>query len=210
MYSLRKLIAFVFLLGIFWFIYRDPANLGNTVFMNRLGLLVLLFGIFWLTIPGLVVAMRIRKRLAHNREVYAEWMSRGGTDQFKELPKKSCRLELADGEKAFVHEKGTVYVESGVGFDGISVKAKPGDVAFPKLRKTNRKMQRTHCYLTNRRLAFAGKSVGFDIPLEDVLTVKEAPGGLVFTVRRNGREELLAFTFQNPMIAAAVIAFVRT
>ena len=207
LYALRKLVAFVFLGGIFWFIYRDPANIGNPVFMNTLGILVLLFGLFWLTVPGLVVAMRIRRRRRQNRAVYEQWVAQGGTAALRELPKKACRLELAEGERAYAHEKGTVYVESGAGFDGIAVKAHPGDVAFPKLRKTNRKIQRTHYYLTNRRMVFVGKSIDCEIPLADIRGVRETPGGLVFTVRRDGREELFAFTFQNPSIAAAILAF---
>lgn len=209
LYALRKLIAFVFLGGIFWFIYRDPANIGKPAFMNTLGILVLVFGLFWLTIPGLVVTTRIRRRLRQNRAEYAKWLAAGGPDSIGELPKKTCRLELADGEKVYAHEKGTVYVESGRGFDAISVKAKPGDVAFPKLRETNRKMQRTHYYLTDRRIAFAGKSISCDIPFGDLLKVSEAPGGLVFTVRRDNAEERMAFTFPAPPVAAAVLAEVR-
>lgn len=203
LYALRKLIAFVFLGGIFWFIYRDPAKIGKPVFMNTLGILTLVFGVFWLTIPGLVVQMRIRKRIRKNRAGFAAWRSGGGEGKLVPLPKKACRLELAEGETAYAHEKGTVYVESGAGLDAVAVPGRPGDVAFPKLRRCDRKIQRTHYYLTDRRIALCGKELNTSIVLADVVRVEVRPGGLVFFMKRDGGERAYAFTFPNPLVAEA-------
>ena len=50
-YALRKLIAFVFLGGMFWFIYQDLDNLDKPWFMHALGLITISFAFFWLIIP---------------------------------------------------------------------------------------------------------------------------------------------------------------
>ena len=54
-YALRKLIAFVFLGGMFWFIYQDLDNLDKPWFMHALGLITVAFAFFWLLIPMVVV-----------------------------------------------------------------------------------------------------------------------------------------------------------
>ena len=53
-YALRKLIAFVFLGGMFWFIYQDLDNLDKPWFMHALGLITIAFAFFWLLIPMIV------------------------------------------------------------------------------------------------------------------------------------------------------------
>ena len=63
-YALRKLIAFVFLGGMFWFIYQDLGNLDQPWFMHALGLITIAFAFFWLLIPVAVVWYRIRCRCA--------------------------------------------------------------------------------------------------------------------------------------------------
>ena len=52
-YALRKLIAFVFLGGMFWFIYQDLDNLDKPWFMHALGMLTVPYAIamivfFWI------------------------------------------------------------------------------------------------------------------------------------------------------------------
>ena len=56
-YALRKLIAFVFLGGIFWFIYQDLDNLDKPWFMHALGMITVAFAFFWLLIPMVVGPM---------------------------------------------------------------------------------------------------------------------------------------------------------
>ena len=53
-YALRKLIAFVFLGGMFWFIYQDLDNLDKPWFMHALGMIAIAFAFFWLLIPMVV------------------------------------------------------------------------------------------------------------------------------------------------------------
>lgn len=202
LYALRKLIAFVFLGGIFWFIYRDPANIGSPVFMNTLGILVAVFGAFWLFVPSLVVFVRIRRRVAKNLAGFAEWEAKKGDGVMTPIVQKSVRIELEKDELVFMHEKGTFYVAPKTGFDDISVRGVPGDVAFPRMRRLSRKIQRIHFYLTDRRMAFVGKALGVSMPFSAVRKFTETPGGLVFDVERDGRELHIAFTFQNPLIAA--------
>ena len=205
LYALRKLIAFVFLGGIFWFIYSDPANIGKPAFMNAVGVLVAVFGAFWLFVPSLVVLLRIRRRIAHNREGYSEWLAAHGDSVPEPLPPKACRIDVEDGERVYMHEKGTFYARPETGFDSISVRGAPGDVAFPRLRGNNREIQRTHFYITGRRVFFAGKSISFSVPFADIRGVSAAPGGLVFRIARDGRNDVFAFTFQNPLIADEIV-----
>lgn len=204
-YSLRKLIAFVFLGGIFWFIYRDVANIGNPLVMNTVGVLVAVFGIFWLIVPAIVVHFRIRARIAHNRERFGEWLAEHGRSAPRPLPRKTCRIDLGEGEQAYIHEKGTFYVEPDAQFDSISVRGAPGDVAFPRMHRCSRKVQRTHFYLTDRRVVFAGKSLHFQVGLDGLRGVSAAPGGLVFSVSSGERTLRMAFTFQNPLVAEEII-----
>ena len=76
-YALRKLIAFVFLGGLFWFIYQDLDNLGEDWFMHALGLITVVFALFWLFIPMVVVWTRRRRRVRRNCERYEKWLSEG-------------------------------------------------------------------------------------------------------------------------------------
>ena len=82
-YALRKLIAFVFLGGMFWFIYQDLDNLDKPWFMHALGMLAVVFAFFWLLIPMVVVRLRIRHRVGRNQERYDRWLAEGGTKNAK-------------------------------------------------------------------------------------------------------------------------------
>lgn len=203
-YALRKLIAFVFLGGIFWFVFQDPLEIGNPTFMNTLGVMVLVFGMFWILIPILVVQIRVRKRVRQNRDGFAKWKAEhpdGFAPTFRS--KKIEFLKLEDGENVWFHEKGTVYLERGAGFDEASVPGKPGDVAFPGLGSLRRKIQRTHFYITDRRIIFLGKTIDCSIPFADVRSAAVKPGGILFAVQRESRPAKMAFTFQNPLITEA-------
>ncbi len=101
-YALRKLIAFVFLGGLFWFIYQDLDNLEQPWFMHALGLIVIAFAFFWLLIPMVVVHFRIVARRRQNAASYAEWRAALGPGGPQPLAKGGGRLQLADGgELAF-------------------------------------------------------------------------------------------------------------
>ena len=101
-YALRKLIAFVFLGGLFWFIYQDLDNLEQPWFMHALGLIVIAFAFFWLLIPMIVVHFRIVARRRQNAARYAEWRAALGPGGPLPLVKGGGRLQLADGgELAF-------------------------------------------------------------------------------------------------------------
>lgn len=202
LYALRKLIAFVFLGGIFWFIYSDPAEIGSPVFMHALGVITVLFAVFWLVVPMLVVRLRIRKRERQNEERYQDWKIAIGKDVIHPLSRKVTKLELAEGERVFLHEKGTLYAPAGVGFDEMSAKGKPGDVAFPGMRRNTRKIQRTHCYLTDRQIILVGKMLKCEIGFAELKKFLIKPGGLVFLVEKDGKRVELAFTFPNPLVAA--------
>ena len=202
LYSLRKLVAFVFLGGMFWFIYSDPADIGNPFFMHTLGVLTAAFAAFWLIIPALIVRMRIEKRQKQNAERYQEWKASIGEGGILPQTRKSDKLELAADEHVYLHEKGTLYVPASVGFDEISAKGKPGDVAFPRLRRNSRKIQRTHCYFTDKKIILAGKALKLEIPFGELKKFVDTPGGLVFTVAKDGKKVDLAFTFRNPLVAA--------
>ena len=131
-YALRKLIAFVFLGGMFWFIYQDLDNLDKPWFMHALGLITVVFAFFWLLIPMVVVRLRIHRRRVQNRERYVKW-----------------RAEMGD------------------------------------------------------------KGLFNSIPFAELKSFSDTPGGIVFDVGGDGAEALLAFTFQNPLIAADVLRFAR-
>ena len=208
-YALRKLIAFVFLLGIFWFIYQDPGNLGEDWFMQTLGLIVLAFAVFWLVVPWLVVRARIFRRRKQNRARYALWLAEAGGNVVREERRRNDKLPLEEGERVFFHEKGTFYVRPGAGFDEVAHKGKPGDVAFPGYDRLRRRVQRTHCFLTDRRVLFLGKEINFGLPYAGMASVKDTPGGLVFASVREGKKTEVAFTFQNPLIASEVLRRVR-
>ncbi len=226
-YALRKLIAFVFLGGMFWFIYQDLDNLDKPWFMHALGMIAIAFAFFWLLIPMVVVWFRIRRRRAQNQERYRKWLADGGIANICERPARNARLDLCPGEQACFHEKGTLYVEvekvgrgegekEGRG-EGEKV-GRPSDVAFPGYRRDCHVCQRTHCYMTNRRLAFAGKDLDIRIPWEELKKFTVMPGGIVFeathimhnTATVDGMSSTrFAFTFQNPLVAADILRFAK-
>lgn len=213
-YALRKLIAFVFLGGLFWFIYQDLDNLDKPWFMHALGLLVVAFAFFWLLIPMVVVWLRIRRRCAQNRERHVKWLAEGGVAGLRECPARNARLALGSGEKAWFHEKGTLYIDGSSDLFSAAELAdrpvgKPSDVAFPRWRRDCRVVQRTHCYFTNTRVAFAGKSLDLSVPFAELKGISVMPGGIIFDTVRGGVGMRFAFTFRNPLVAADVLRFAR-
>ena len=218
LYALRKLIAFVFLGGMFWFIYQDLDNLDQPWFMHALGLITITFAFFWLLIPMIVVWYRIRRRLRQNRERYEKWLADGGVASIRPRPAQKVRLNPVDpDELAFFHEKGTLYVDA-VARSGRARSpsapsspdrpvGRPSDVAFPGRRRDCYVCQRTHCYFTNRRVVFEGKGLDISIPFADLLKTVVTPGGIVFETVST---MCYAFTFQNPLVAADVLGRVRT
>ena len=203
--ALRKLIAFVFLLGITWFIYRDFDNVLKGRQMLQIAALVGIFGLFWLIVPQLVIDYRVFRRRRKNRRRLAAWTeSTGGRPRPIPAPR---RLGLKSGENLFWHEKGTLYVNPGAGFDEVSVPGAIGDVAFPDEAREWRKVQRMHFFLSDRRLMFSGSHCTFERTFEQVLAFHDAPGGLVMTLANPSAETGLqvAFTFGNPLAAAAVL-----
>ena len=213
-YALRKLIAFVFLGGMFWFVYQDLDNLDKPWFMHALGLIVIAFAFFWLLIPMVVVWFRIRRRVGQNRARYAKWLAEGGASGLCERPARNARLALDDGEKACFHEKGTLYIDpSAAEFSNAGNMSRPvgrpSDVAFPGWRGCCRVAQRTHCYFTNRRVAFVGRELDISIPFSGLESASTTPGGMVFEAARGGSAARFAFTFSNPLVAAHVLRFAR-
>ena len=207
-YVLRKLIAFVFLGGMFWFIYQDLGNLNQPWFLHALGLITIAFAFFWLFIPMVVVWYRIRRRRAQNKARYQKWLADGGLANIRPRPVKNVRLAAIEpDEQVLFHEKGTLYVDSGA--SGINVAARPigrpSDVAFPGNRHDFHVCQRTHCYMTNCRIAFEGKDLNADIPFGELERFTVAPGGIVFELARS----VVLFTFQNPLVAADVLRFAK-
>ena len=206
-YALRKLIAFVFLGGMFWFIYQDLDNLDKPWFMHALGMIAIAFACFWLLVPMVVVWLRIRRRNAQNRERYRKWLADGGIATIAERPARNSRLDLEPGEQMYFHEKGTLYIEGEKVAGGGSVDrplGHPSDVAFPGYRRNCHVCQRTHCYITNRRVVFVGKELDIRISLADLRKFSIMPGGIVFDAA-----ERLAYTFQNPLVAADVLRFAK-
>ena len=220
-YSLRKLIAFVFLGGMFWFIYQDLDNLDKPWFMHALGLITIVFAFFWLLIPMIVVRLRIRRRCKQNKERYQKWLAEGGVATIRPRPARKVRLEPIDpDEQVFFHEKGTLYVASDVKIGSSRLSSappvgnmasrpvgRPSDVAFPGHQHDGHVCQRTHCSFTNRRIVFAGKDLNISLPFADLKKTTVTPGGMVFEVSNALR---YAFTFQNPLVAADVLAYART
>ena len=210
LYALRKLIAFMFLGGMFWFIYQDLGNLDKPWFMHALGLITIAFAFFWLLIPMVVVKLRIRRRIGLNKERYQKWLADGGISAIRPRPAKKVRLEPVDpDEQAFFHEKGTLYAKGVVAGLDVSSRpiGRPSDVAFPGHRSEGYVCQRTHCYFTDCRIVFAGKGVDINIPLADLKNTVVEPGGIVFETADAVR---FAFTFQNPLIAADVMGRAKT
>ena len=208
-YALRKLIAFVFLGGMFWFIYQDLDNLNKPWFMHALGLITVAFAFFWLLIPMLVVHFRIRRRRVQNRERYALWRTKLGDNVPQPLPRRNARLNLDQDEQAYFHEKGTLYATKDAALGAVSRAGRPSDVAFPQFSRSCSRIQRTHCYMTNRRLLFVGKELFKSVPFDALKSFSDMTGGLVFAIDEAGKNVRLAFTFQNPLIASDVLDFVR-
>ena len=215
LYALRKLIAFVFLGGMFWLIYQDLENLDKPWFMHLLGMGAVAFAFFWLLIPMLVVRYRISKRRQQNKARYAQWLAEGGVAKMHERPARNARLALESGEKVHFHEKGTLYVDlaHSAGFDSpehqVRPIGRPSDVAFSGFRRKCHVVQRTHCYFTSRRVAMTGKGLDFSIPFEKLRTVSIQPGGIVFEAGQGQQRVRFAFTFQNPLIAADMLRFAK-
>ena len=210
-YALRKLIAFVFLGGMFWLIYQDLGNLDKPWFMHALGLIAVTFAFFWLLVPMVVVRLRIRRRVRQNRERHEQWLAQGGVANVRENPARNARLALESGEQALFHEKGTLYACRGTPEASTLAGTgrplgRPSDVAFPGWRRTCRVAQRTHCYITSNRLSFAGKGLDFSIPFSELKSFAATPGGIVF---ESGGESAarFAFTFQNPLVATDILRF---
>ena len=209
-YALRKLIAFVFLGGMFWFIYQDLDNLNKPWFMHALGLITIAFAFFWLLIPMVVVWCRIRHRCAQNRARYQKWLAEGGVSNLQSRPVKNVRLMAVDSdERAFFHEKGTLYVDLSVTEGNLADRpvGRPSDVAFSGYRRNFHVCQRTHFYLTNKRVVFEGKDLDADIPFSALVKFTMTPGGIAF--ERADATSFL-FTFQNPLIAADVLRYVKS
>ena len=206
-YALRKLIAFVFLGGIFWFIYQDLDNLEKPWFMHALGLITVAFAFFWLLIPMVVVRFRIRRRRAQNRERYDKWRAEQADRDPEPLPANSIRLDLEANERVYLHEKGTLYAAGDAISESVSRIGRPSDVAFPRFGSSCRFVQRTHCYITDRRVVFAGKGFVKAVPLSALKSFSGEPGGIVFNVAEKGTVVRLAFTFQNPLVTADVLRF---
>jgi len=211
LYALRKLIAFVFLCGMFWFIYQDLDNIDKPWFMHALGMIAILFAFFWLLIPEIVVRYRIRRRRMQNEERYRQWLAEGGCSGDRARFAKGVRLALDPGETPYFHEKGTLYVDAASSLGGVPggqqarPVGRPSDVAFPGFRRKCRITQRTHCYFTSRRVVFAGKDLDFVIPFEKLRSFSVQPGGIVFGAELGSRRERCAFTFHNPLVAADIL-----
>ncbi len=217
-YALRKLIAFVFLGGIFWFIYQDLDNLNKPWFMHALGMITVLFAFFWLLIPILVVEYRRRKRVSQNRERHAKWVAEGGLENIKPRPagrgKTAQVSSIGKDERIFFHEKGTLYTDISAQAPDAAERTgrsfgRPSDVAFPRFRRMCRVDQRTHCYFTGSGLAFAGKDLDFAVPFAELKSFAVEPGGIVFNAIRGDSAAKFAFTFQNPLVAVDVLRFAK-
>ena len=198
-YALRKLIAFVFLGGMFWFIYQDLDNLDKPWFMHALGLITVAFAFFWLLIPMIVVYFRIRRRRMQNRERYMQWRTELGEGNLQPHSKRNARLDLEPDEQVYFHEKGTLYATKDAALGAVSRAGRPSDVAFPRFNRSCCRIQRTHCYMTDRRLLFVGKELFRSIPFAALKSFVDTPGGLVFAIAEEGKDVRLAFTFQNPL-----------
>ena len=207
--ALRKLIAFVFLLGIFWYTYRDIENLQSFRFISSVCSLFLVFALFWFFVPRLVVRVRVFLRKRRNRLGYAEWLSAHPEGKISPL-RRNRKLNIAKDEQVFHQEKGTMYLKDGTPYDSISVPCQIGDVAFPKEKRHWRKIQRTHCYFTSERILFLGKEIDCDIAHKDIRGIRLAPGGLVFTVLLNAVDTDIAFTFHNPLVISAILNAIKT
>ena len=203
-YALEKLIAFTFLLGIAGYAYHDFEELREGAGLVTLATLTAIFGVFYLLVPRLVVAGRIRRRRRVNAERYAEWRATLGGRSPEPL-RVDRRWHLEDGERAYWHEKGTWYLTPGTAYDEKSTPGRIGEVAFPGERGRWRKVQRAHCVITDRAVRFMAKTAECTLPRDGIAAVDEAPGGLMFaTAGNSGQPIRFAFTFRNPAAAAEV------
>ena len=85
---------------------------------------------------------------------------------------------------------------------------RPSDVAFPGWRRKCIVVPRTHCYFTNRRVIFAGRDLLVPVSFAELKSFSDTPGGLVFELAAQGAgSRRLAFTFQNPLIAADILRY---
>ena len=203
-YALRKLIAFVFLLGILWLIYRDVDNIFDQSYMMHVCGLFIVFAGFWLLVPLAVVWARIWRRTRKNRRGYEAWLAEIGA----EGPRPHHRnrhLNIDPEETPWFHEKGTFYVDGNPAFDAVTVRGRIGDVAFPHEPRVWRKAQRVHCYFTDRRILFLGKEIDCDVPFAEIEDFHATVGGLVFAIRRGELRFRVAFTFVNPLIASDIL-----
>ena len=207
-YALRKLIAFVFLGGMFWFIYHDLNNIDKPWFMHALGVMTVLFAAFLFFIPTIVVKCRILRRCRQNAVRHAAWRAALAGREPDSVRVNKSLSRMAQGERAFLHEKGTLYVPMGAEFDMEVRSGRASDVAFPGFDPNCGRMQRTHCYFTDRRVVFAAKGCYWEIPFADLRSFDIAPGGLVFDTIRCGKPVRAAFTFNNPLVAADILRFV--
>jgi len=205
LYALRKLIAFVFLGGIFWYIYRDLHELWNPTFRLSVGALVLAFAVVWIVVPPIVVWFRARDRRKRNAAGYAEWKAACGAAGPQPLTGKGLRLAVGEGESIYFVEKGTLYADSDEGFGERLTPGRVGDVAFPSLRGKWFKAQRVRLWLTDRRLCFSGKELDLSVPLADLASFQTQVGGLVFVVRTAARNRRFAFTLRNPLVTAEIL-----
>lgn len=203
-YALRKLIAFVFLLGIVWYIFRDFENIWDQNYMATLGGLFVIFAAFWLIVPLAVVWVRIWKRTRKNRRGYAAWRAEIGPEG-PHPHHRNPRLNIDPSEQFWFHEKGTFYVENYPALDAATVKGRIGDVAFPHEPRVWRKAQRMHCYFTGKRVLFVGKEIDCDVPFAEITSFHPTVGGLVFEIKKEDAAFRVAFTFVNPLIAADVL-----
>lgn len=203
-YALRKLIAFVFLLGIAWYIYRDLDNIWNQNYMASIGGLVVSFAAFWLIVPLAVVWFRVWKRTRKNRRGYALWLEEVAVDGPRPH-RRNHRLNIDPSESVWFHEKGTIYIRGTSAYDLVTVPGRIGDVAFPHEPRVWRKAQRMHCYFTDKRILFLGKEIDCDVPFAEVVRFHHTVGGLVFEVKKDESVFSIAFTFVNPFIAVDIL-----
>lgn len=203
-YALRKLIAFVFLMGILWLIYRDMDEVWDPAFRASIAGLLVTFAALWLLIPVIVVWLRIWKRTRKNIVEYTKWRDATGVEGLRPCA-GGLKFKAEPGETAWFHEKGTFYVDGNPAFDAATVSSRIGDVAFPREQRVWRKAQRVHCYFTDRRVLFLGKEIDCDVPLAELSGFKSTVGGLVFDIRKEGIAFRVAFTFGNPLIAATIL-----
>ena len=55
-----------------------------------------------------------------------------------------------------------------------------------------------------------GKDLSKSVPFAELKSFVDAPGGIVFDISGTGAEARLAFTFQNPLVVADILRFVRS